>query len=95
MLFTSAVVMMKCLIVTKLIFVHETGLVVTLEWVSSLTKCNNLLQKGGIIKKSIKNAILTGYYKSLKLWICNTEGSVYGFSWPPLYWREKLNTINV
>lgn len=60
-----------------------------------LSKCKNLGWKEGIIKKSIKNTILTSYYKNLKLWTCNTAGSVYGLNWPPipLYRREKLNTI--
>lgn len=96
-LFTSPVIMMKCLIVTKLLFVHETGLVVTLECVSSLPKCNNLgKKKASFQKKFIKNTILTSYYKNLKLWTCNTEGSVCGLNWPPIpsYRREELNVIN-
>lgn len=36
MLFTSPVIMMKCPIVAKLLFVHETRLAVTLECVSCL-----------------------------------------------------------
>lgn len=59
--------MVKWLIVAKLVFLHETRLVLTPESVSCLSKCNNLLQKEGIIKKSIKNIILTGYYKNLQL----------------------------